>query len=233
MSTVGIIVNPNAGKDIRRLVTPATHTSDGTKVGIVRRAIVAAFESGATKVLLMPDRHRLSEKAAEGIVGDIILVDEPLSGTRFDTIAAARRFWKEQVGAVIALGGDGTSRDVAIGWPDAPLIDVRLQDLPVRHGDVGEHHRLGDERVGSDQDLELARFEFLEDGVAFLAARVHHRLDDEFPELTDALLDLRHCSRQAEVECSLINVGLGKGCIAFAQLADCRCDCMNCGNFIR
>jgi len=67
MSTVGIIVNPNAGKDIRRLVTPATHTSDGTKVGIVRRAIVAAFESGATKVLLMPDRHRLSEKAAEGL----------------------------------------------------------------------------------------------------------------------------------------------------------------------
>ena len=55
MSIVGIIVNPNAGKDIRRLVTPATHTSDGTKVGIVRRAIVAAFESGATKVLLMPD----------------------------------------------------------------------------------------------------------------------------------------------------------------------------------
>ncbi len=124
MSTVGIIVNPSAGKDIRRLVTPATHTSDGTKVGIVRRAIVAAFESGATKVLLMPDRHRLSEKAAEGIAGDIVLVDEPLSGTRFDTIAAARRFWKEQVGAVIALGGDGTARDVAIGWPDAPLIAI-------------------------------------------------------------------------------------------------------------
>jgi type VI secretion system protein ImpG len=28
------------------------------------------------------------------------------------------------------------------------------------------------------------------EGVAFLAARVHHRLDDEFPELTDALLGL-------------------------------------------
>ena len=28
------------------------------------------------------------------------------------------------------------------------------------------------------------------EGVAFLAARVHHRLDDEFPELTDALLNL-------------------------------------------
>src|SRR5579864_5128110 len=30
--------------------------------------------------------------------------------------------------------------------------------------------------------------ERLLEGVAFLAARVHHRLDDEFPELTDALL---------------------------------------------
>ncbi|MBV9655544.1 MAG: type VI secretion system baseplate subunit TssF [Acetobacteraceae bacterium] len=32
--------------------------------------------------------------------------------------------------------------------------------------------------------------ERLLEGVAFLAARVHHRLDDEFPELTDALLDV-------------------------------------------
>ena len=32
--------------------------------------------------------------------------------------------------------------------------------------------------------------ERLLDGVAFLAARVHHRLDDEFPELTDALLGM-------------------------------------------
>src|SRR5438552_365880 len=30
--------------------------------------------------------------------------------------------------------------------------------------------------------------ERLLEGAAFLAARVHHRLDDEFPELTDALL---------------------------------------------
>lgn len=125
MATVGIIVNPNAGKDIRRLVTPATHTSDVTKVGIVRRAIVAAAESGATRILLMPDRHRLAERAAEGLEGCAIeVVDEPVTGSRHDTIAAARRFWKEQAGAVIALGGDGTSRDVALGWPDAPLIAI-------------------------------------------------------------------------------------------------------------
>jgi predicted polyphosphate/ATP-dependent NAD kinase len=124
VSTVGIIVNPNAGKDIRRLVTPATHTSDVTKVGIVRRAIVAAAESGAERILLAPDRHRLAERAADGIDARIEIVDESVTGSRFDTIAAARRFWKEQVSVVIALGGDGTSRDVALGWPDVPLIAV-------------------------------------------------------------------------------------------------------------
>lgn len=124
MGTVGIIVNPHAGKDIRRLVTPATHTSDVTKVGIVRRAIIAAAESGATRILLAPDKHRLSERAAEGLDAPIEVVDEEISGSRFDTIACARRFWKEQVQALITLGGDGTSRDVATGWPDAPLIPI-------------------------------------------------------------------------------------------------------------
>src|SRR5438552_6286100 len=42
--------------------------------------------------------------------------------------------------------------------------------------------RLAPESV---DDPHVAR---LLEGVAFLAARVHHRLDDEFPELTDALL---------------------------------------------
>jgi len=44
--------------------------------------------------------------------------------------------------------------------------------------------RLTEETV---DDPHVAR---LLEGVAFLAARVHHRLDDEFPELTDALLGI-------------------------------------------
>ena len=40
---------------------------------------------------------------------------------------------------------------------------------------------------GVTDDPHVAR---LLDGVSFLAARVHHRLDDEFPELTDALLGM-------------------------------------------
>lgn len=124
MSAVGIIVNPHAGKDIRRLSTPATHTSDVTKVGIVRRAMVAALETGVDEVLVMPDGHHLGERAADGLGDRVVILDEPVSGSRWDTVAAARAMWKADVGAVIGLGGDGTARDVALGWPEVPLVAV-------------------------------------------------------------------------------------------------------------
>ena len=50
------------------------------------------------------------------------------------------------------------------------------------HPKIAGRLRLSKDAV---DDPHVAR---LLEGVAFLAARVHHRLDDEFPELTDALL---------------------------------------------
>lgn len=47
--------------------------------------------------------------------------------------------------------------------------------------------------------------ERLLEGVAFLAARVHHRLDDEFPELTDALLGVLYPHYLAPVpSCAIV-----------------------------
>ena len=54
---------------------------------------------------------------------------------------------------------------------------------------------------GGVDDPHVAR---LLDGVAFLAARVHHRLDDEFPELTDALLGLLYPHYLAPVPSCMI-----------------------------
>ena len=122
MPTVGVIINPHAGKDIRRLVSAAGQTSDAVKIGIVRRCVIGALEQGAQRILLSSDTHQLAERAVEGIDGPIESVESPLTGSHLDTIAAARSMWKEQAGVVIALGGDGTCRDVATGWPDAPLI---------------------------------------------------------------------------------------------------------------
>lgn len=122
MSTVGIIVNPHAGKDIRRLVSAAGQTSDAVKVGIVRRVAAGAIEQGAERVLLSSDTHRLSERAIEGLDGPVELIDSPMTSSHLDTVAAATTLWKAQADAVVVLGGDGTCRDVATGWPDVPLI---------------------------------------------------------------------------------------------------------------
>jgi predicted polyphosphate/ATP-dependent NAD kinase len=120
--TVGVIINPHAGKDIRRLVSAAGQTSDAVKIGIVRRVVVGALEQGAKRILLSSDTHQLAERAVAGIDGPIEFVESPLTGSHLDSVAAARSMWKEQAGAIVALGGDGTCRDVATGWPDAPLI---------------------------------------------------------------------------------------------------------------
>ncbi len=122
--TVGVIANPIAGKDIRRLVTAASHTSDSSKIDIVKRCVIAALESGADRVLLAPDPHHLAARATAGLGCRAAVIDSVVHGSRDDTVAAALRMWKEDVGALIVLGGDGTCRDVALGWPDAPLIAI-------------------------------------------------------------------------------------------------------------
>jgi type VI secretion system protein ImpG len=55
-------------------------------------------------------------------------------------------------------------------------------DFAAAHPKIAGRLRLAPDAV---DDPHVAR---LLEGTAFLAARVHHRLDDEFPELTDALL---------------------------------------------
>jgi type VI secretion system protein ImpG len=69
---------------------------------------------------------------------------------------------------------------------------------------------------GGVDDPHVAR---LLDGVAFLAARVHHRLDDEFPELTDALLGLLYPHYLAPVPSCMV---ARLDCSADLQLPDTR-----------
>jgi predicted polyphosphate/ATP-dependent NAD kinase len=124
VSTVGVIVNPWAGKDIRRLHAAVGHTPDTVKVGIIRRVVIAAAESGATRIVLGSDASGLAARAVESLDLGVELLDEERTGSRLDTVHAAARMWKEQCGAVVVLGGDGTCRDAAIGWPDIPLVAI-------------------------------------------------------------------------------------------------------------
>mgnify|MGYP001825703372 FL=1 len=124
MSTIGIIVNPHAGKDIRRLVSAAGHTSDSAKIGVLRRVISGAAEGGATRILVSSDSHRLGDHAVEGLDVPYERLDGPRTGSALDSVIAAEALWKQDAGAVVVLGGDGTCRDVAKGWPGAPFVGI-------------------------------------------------------------------------------------------------------------
>ncbi len=122
--SIAILANPRAGKDIRRLVSESTPTSDSSKVGIIRRAISAALETGVDRVFLMSDPSGLGRRAAEGFEPHIEFIDAHKDGTRHDTVRSAQAVRNLGARAVISLGGDGTCRDVATGWPDVPLIAI-------------------------------------------------------------------------------------------------------------
>jgi hypothetical protein len=123
VSAVGIIVNPWAGKDVRRLHAATGHTPDTAKIGIVRRIAVAALEAGADRVYAAGDSGRLAERAIAGIEG-AQLVTGPGTGSMLDTRRAAAQLVELGCMPLVVLGGDGTCRDVAIGAGDATLIAV-------------------------------------------------------------------------------------------------------------
>ncbi len=125
--TVGVIANPAAGKDIRRLVAHASPTSDAAKIGVVRRAVAGAIDAGATRILIAPDRHNLAIRAVRDLDAAselIVIIDEPTIGHSSDTISMAAHMRHEEVDALIVLGGDGTHRDVTKGWLDAPMVGI-------------------------------------------------------------------------------------------------------------
>ena len=127
-AVVGIVANPLAGKDVRRLTSGATPVSDAVKIGAIRRAVVGAWEGGAERVLISGDRARLGERAVAGLEagGDAEVLAPTGWHTGRDSQLVAAQFRSLGVGAVIALGGDGTQRDVAQGWRDVPLVPLAV-----------------------------------------------------------------------------------------------------------
>ncbi|MEM9134795.1 MAG: NAD(+)/NADH kinase [Actinomycetota bacterium] len=123
-ATVGIIANPAAGKDIRRLISAASPTSDMAKIGIVRRAAIGAVEGGATALVVADDRHALARRALDEVDLAYEVVEQPLLSTGRDTQRAAAAMAESGVAALVVLGGDGTHRDVAVGWRQAPMVTV-------------------------------------------------------------------------------------------------------------
>jgi hypothetical protein len=119
-------VNPAAGRDIRRLTGGASVVDNYAK-----RRVAECVCSGLTlvdtppRVSVMPDKTGIAEhvveEAPDGI--EIDTLDMVVEESAADTRRAAAHF-RDHADAVVVLGGDGTSRDVATELGDVPLVSV-------------------------------------------------------------------------------------------------------------
>ena len=126
MTKVGIIANPAASKDIRRLVAQGRVIPDWEKVNIVRRALVGLQSVGIGQVIAMPDSSHLCERARDDsqLNLELSLLVMPTFHTEGDTVRAAALMAEQDVTCLITLGGDGTNRAVACGSSAIPLVPI-------------------------------------------------------------------------------------------------------------
>ncbi len=126
MALVGIVANPAASKDIRRLVAQGRVVPDWEKVNIVRRALLGLQSVGIDRVLAMPDSSHLVRRAADDphLSMEVDLLQMTALYNEGDTVRAAAAMAEQGVNCVITLGGDGTNRAVAKGSCDMAMVAI-------------------------------------------------------------------------------------------------------------
>ena len=125
-SLVGLIVNPAAGRDIRRLVGLASVIPHHEKAAIVRRVLRGLEAAGVDGVLYLPDGVGIVAAAVDGMRRTVPLEPLPIHprDRAADSTEAARLLTVRGVGAIVTIGGDGTNRAVAAGCSHTPLVAI-------------------------------------------------------------------------------------------------------------
>ena len=126
MALVGIIANPAASKDIRRLVAQGRVVPDWEKVNTIRRVLLGLQSVGVKSVLGMPDSSNLVRRASEdpNLSIDLEFLDMPSLNSEGDTVRAAASMAERGVDCMVTLGGDGTNRAAAVGCRTIPVVAI-------------------------------------------------------------------------------------------------------------
>jgi predicted polyphosphate/ATP-dependent NAD kinase len=131
--TVGVIVNPASGRDIRRLTTHASVFPTAEKANMAVRLLAGLGALGVARVLTLRDRTGVAALLLRAIeTHAAIAANEPWPEVEFmplpitesvaDTHAGVAQMVREEVSLIAVLGGDGTHRAVAAHCGDTPLL---------------------------------------------------------------------------------------------------------------
>jgi predicted polyphosphate/ATP-dependent NAD kinase len=123
---VGLIANPAAGRDIRRLTAHASIVPNHEKAAIVRRVLHGLAAAGVDQVTYLADNAGIVAAAVDGATPPLPMEALPYRahGLASDSSEAAHLLAAAGVGVIVTLGGDGTNRAVAAGCGDVPLVAI-------------------------------------------------------------------------------------------------------------
>ncbi|MCY0878313.1 MAG: NAD(+)/NADH kinase [Firmicutes bacterium] len=146
---IGLIVNPMAGRDIRRLVAYASLQSAPEKALTVRRILAGVAAVPNMEVLVPEDEGGFFawiQRDVQEMLPVSLVPRQSLEGD--STVRWVRMLVDAGAEALIVVGGDGTQRNVAEARPPIPV-------LPVAGGTNNVACYLGDQTAAG---YALARF---------------------------------------------------------------------------
>ncbi|MCY0881118.1 MAG: NAD(+)/NADH kinase [Firmicutes bacterium] len=127
MALVGIIINPMAGRDIRRLVAQADVISYAEKVQTLLRIAAGCQALTSVQVGVIDDRAGLARQAVQqaGASERYELFSQgEEEGGEHETLTAIHYLQRAGAGAIVVVGGDGTQRLAAQAHPTVPILPV-------------------------------------------------------------------------------------------------------------
>ncbi|GGC55282.1 NAD(+)/NADH kinase [Haloferax sulfurifontis] len=124
-TTIGLVVNPAAGRDIRRLTGGASVSNNYAKRRTAGCVLAGLTLVDDVEVLVMPDSTGLADRIVDDAPADVDVefVEMTVTASGRDSRAAAAHF-ADHADAVVVLGGDGTTRDVAQTIGDVPVVSI-------------------------------------------------------------------------------------------------------------
>lgn len=132
--SVGVLVNPASGRDVRRLVAKASVFQNTEKCNMVYRLLGALGVLGVDEVFMMPDvagvachiMHSLQHgrHGKPEAMPTVHFLEMPIEDSPVDTIRAIEMMVSRGVSVIVVMGGDGTHRLVAKKCGAVPLVTL-------------------------------------------------------------------------------------------------------------